>query len=240
MPDEATRKQGRRVRPSTALAFLAGTLVALLLAGIWIIARPGAGAAGVDPSLARTMALSDRIAGSTPAPDFSLVDQHGHTVRLSAFRGRPVVLTFLDPHCTDVCPIISAEFLRADKQLGHGSSVAFVAVNVNPYATSPAAVSGYMAEHGLDGLGNFTFATGAATQLAPVWKDYGVYVQAPDPTADVVHTSVTYFIDRSGVIRYEAMPDVDHRSDGSSYLPQGTIDQWGAGIAQVVSELQHT
>jgi peroxiredoxin len=37
-----------------------------------------------------------------PAPGFTLTDQDGRTMSLSSFRGRAVVLEFMDPHCTDI------------------------------------------------------------------------------------------------------------------------------------------
>ena len=218
---------------------MAGCVVAAFVAGAAAFWWPTAsGGAAVDPAVAREMALSERLTGTTPAPDITLVDQRGRPFDLRSLRGRPVVLTFLDPHCTDVCPIISAEFAQADRLLAEGHhSVAFVAVNVNPYATATTDAAAYLHEHGLDDLGDFTFATGSAASLATVWKHYGVYVQAPDPSADVVHTSVTYFIDRAGVIRYVATPNVDHRADGSSYLPTASIADWATGISQVSASL---
>jgi cytochrome oxidase Cu insertion factor (SCO1/SenC/PrrC family) len=228
------------MRRAVLIPFCAGIAVVALVVGGLAIARSGASTgSGIDPATAQAMALSSRMEGHTDSPACTLVDQHGREVSLRSLRGRVVVLTFLDPHCIDICPIISAEFVRADRLLGaHRGDVAIVAINVNPYATSTGDVLAYARAHQLEGLGNFRFLTGTGAGLAAVWKDYGVFVQAPDPATDVVHTSVTYFLDRSGVIRYMAMPNVDHRSDGSSYLPQGSIDTWGKGIAQVAEALR--
>ena len=38
--------------------------------------------------------FSDPLAVGTPAPDFTLPDESGHRVTLSAFRGKSVVLVF--------------------------------------------------------------------------------------------------------------------------------------------------
>jgi thioredoxin-dependent peroxiredoxin len=38
--------------------------------------------------------FSDPVKPGTPAPDFSLPDEQGHMVTLSALRGAPVVLVF--------------------------------------------------------------------------------------------------------------------------------------------------
>jgi cytochrome oxidase Cu insertion factor (SCO1/SenC/PrrC family) len=93
--------------------------------------RPSGIPASVSTSLANLMGLTP-VPGRA-APAFSLTDQDGHTLTLASFRGHPVVLEFMDPHCVDICPIVSQEFIDAYHDLGGAASRAvFVAVNVNP------------------------------------------------------------------------------------------------------------
>ena len=55
-------------------------------------------------------------------------------VPLSGWRGKVVVLEFMDPHCTDICPLVSQEFVDAYHDLGRSArNVVFAAVNVNQY-----------------------------------------------------------------------------------------------------------
>lgn len=54
----------------------------------------------------------------TRAPGFTLTDQDGQAMSLASLRGRAVVLEFMDPHCTDICPIVSREFIDAYRDLG--------------------------------------------------------------------------------------------------------------------------
>jgi cytochrome oxidase Cu insertion factor (SCO1/SenC/PrrC family) len=97
------------------------------LAGI----RPSGIPASVSTRLASLMGLSPVPA--RPAPGFTLTDQRGRTLSLASFRGSAVVLEFMDPHCVDICPIVSQEFIDAYRDLGGaGSRAVFVAVNVNP------------------------------------------------------------------------------------------------------------
>lgn len=72
-------------------------------------------------------------------------------------------------------------------------------------------------------------------RLRAVWNAYNIAVQAPDPDADIVHSSVVYFIDPGGRERYLASPQADHTSSGASYLPADQIAAWGRGIAQVAT-----
>ena len=62
------------------------------------------------------------------------MDQDGGALPLSRFRGQVVVLEFMDQHCTDICPLVSQEFIDTYHDLGRsGRDVVFAAVNVNQY-----------------------------------------------------------------------------------------------------------
>jgi cytochrome oxidase Cu insertion factor (SCO1/SenC/PrrC family) len=198
--------------------------------------RPVGTPASVSTRLADLMQLSH--VPDRPAPGFSLTDQHGATVSLASLRGHAVVLEFMDPHCTDICPIVSAEFLDAYRDLGSAArNVVFVAVNVNPYDRSVAAMAAYSSEHELNLIRSWHFLTGSLASLRAVWNAYNISVSASSSTADVVHTSEVVFIDRSGRERFVAAPMDDHTGSGKAYLPADLISQWGQGIALVTEDL---
>jgi len=188
--------------------------------------------ASVPTSLANLMALSP--VPDRPAPNFTLVDQSGRTLSLDQFRGRAVVLEFMDPHCTDICPIVSQEFVDAYHDLGRATSrVVFIAVNVNQYYAGVADVATFSSDHQLDTIPSWYFFTGSPSNLKAVWQNYGVEVEAPNPNADIIHTSAVYFIDPNGHERYLATPMDDHAANGAAYLPLGPLTSWGRGIALV-------
>ncbi len=189
--------------------------------------------ADVPSSLADLMALSPVPAAQ--APGFTLVDQDGRTLALAGLRGHPVVLEFMDPHCTDVCPIVSQEFIDAYRELGPSSDVVFLAVNVNAYHHSVADMAAYSNAQRLNTVPTWHFLTGDVSSLEAVWHAYNVAVSAPSPDADIVHTSVVYFIDPQGRERYVAIPMIDHTAAGTAYLPAGPLTSWGHGIALVAS-----
>ena len=89
--------------------------------------RPSGIPAGVSTALAGLMKLA--AVPVTSAPGFTLTDQAGHPVSVAGLRGRVAVLEFMDPHCTDICPIVSQEFIDAYRDLGdRAARVVFVAV----------------------------------------------------------------------------------------------------------------
>ncbi len=166
------------------------------------------------------------------APAFTLTDQHGKVVSLSSYKGRALVLTFMDPHCTDICPLVSAEFIDAYHDLGmNAPRVAFVAVNVNKYHASVAAMNAFSSEHSLNSIPSWHFVTGSPPILKSIWKKYGITVYAPSPNADVLHAAYIYFIDPNGRMRYLANPSDLHTADGNAYLPPGSLASWGKGIS---------
>ena len=187
-------------------------------------------------SLVNLMALTP--VPKQAAPGFTLADQAGHTLSLASFKGRAVVLEFMDPHCTDICPIVSREFIDAYHGLGSAASrVVFIAVNVNAYHHEVADVAAFSREQQLNTIPSWHFLTGPVASLQAVWNAYDVYVQAPSPNADIVHTSVVYFIDPSGKERFAASPMVDHTTNGTSYLPLAQQAAWGRGIALIARQL---
>ena len=218
----APRGGGRRRRLTAVAAVAAAALVGGLTGAVVAAHRHH------TASLADLMSLSPVPAHA--APGFTLTDQSGRRVSLAGFRGRAVVLGFMDPRCTDICPIVSQEFAMAYRDLGpQADRVEFLAVNVNQYQEGLPSVRQFSAEHGLTAVPTWHFLTGSTADLRSVWKAYGVAVEA-NPTGDVVHTSLLYFIDPSGVERYLAMPDTS-----KAYLTQ-----WGTGIARYSARLLTT
>lgn len=200
------------------------------------LARPSGIPASVSTSLANLMQLTP--VPRAAAPGFTLTDQAGRTLPLSAFRGKVVVLEFMDPHCRDICPIVSQEFVDAYHELGPlAHKVVFAAVNVNQYYASVTSVAAYSRAHQLTTIPGWHFFTGPASRLQAVWRGYNIEVAARNPNADILHTSAVYFIDPQGRERYLASPMADHTKAGAAFLPVSQITAWGHGIALIARNL---
>lgn len=108
-----------------------------------------------------------------PAPDFTLINQFGHSFSLRQFRGKVVVLSFIDSRCTTVCPLTAVVLRNVYQDLGADRpDVQLVAVNANPVATSVADVRQWSSAHHM--LHLWQYGTGTKTQLEAVWRDYYV------------------------------------------------------------------
>lgn len=159
-----------------------------------------AGCGGSSPATSTRAGTLDAPAVLAPpalAPDFSLHDWTGSLVRLSQFKGRAVLLTFIYDHCPDVCPLIVSNLHTALVELGkQASKVQIVAVSVDPKGDTPSTVKAFLAAHAM--TGRMDYLIGSFNQLAPVWKMYGVGVQATPDSREVDHSAFVYGITASG------------------------------------------
>src|SRR6266568_3995150 len=143
-PGPWARKRSARPRRSSVLLYGGALLGGIAFATVFAFAvtrlharnedrlgradrfRPTGIPASVSTSLADMMQLSP--VPPVTAPGFTLTDQSGRQVSLASFRGSTVVLTFMDSHCTDICPLVSREFIDAHRELGSTARrVVFVA-----------------------------------------------------------------------------------------------------------------
>ena len=130
-----------------------------------------------------------RPAGIPPA-DFTLRDQDGRPAALAAYRGRPVIVTFMYSTCKDTCPLMADQIRGALDELGH--DVPTLAVSVDPAGDTPLNTKRFLARHGLTGRARFLRGTRA--QLAPVWRAYGI---RPQTNSDA-HSAYVLVIDKRG------------------------------------------
>src|SRR5256885_15115153 len=115
---------------TSTLGLLCGA-VALAMAAL-IVVSLAAGKRGGDRSA--TAAASPFAGAAMPpgarAPDFALRDQDGRLVRMSDFRGKPVIVTFLYAECTGSCPAQAQQIKGALDDLGH--DLPALAISVDP------------------------------------------------------------------------------------------------------------
>lgn len=138
------------------------------------------------------------------APDLELVDQNDSSIRLSDFRGRLVILTFMDSQCEDTCPLTAAHFREVYRQLDQreAEQVVFLGINVNLTANAVSDMLEATRTWHLNEIPNWHFLTGSREQLMPVWNSYGVS-SAPSPDGhSIMHTPGTFLIDASGKKRW--------------------------------------
>lgn len=141
---------------------------------------------------------------SAPAPQFALQNQHGATVSLADQQGRVVLLTFLDPLCSDDCLLLTQEIAAAQQQLGADSDELLVlAINVNPAEQTPDAMQTFLQSQGLEQNLSWHFLSGEWEAIAEIVAGYYVSAGEPKPSkpGEVVHQNVVFLIDPRGELR---------------------------------------
>jgi len=187
----------RTVAPTTWPQVLAGCAAALA-----VLVLPVVAAAGLLRPVSAQAAIGDS-GGATPvaatsAPDFTLVDQHGHELSMRDLRGHLVLVAFLDPECLDSCPLLANQLVTAVASLGSAaSSVAIVAIDVNPVFNHVADVAAFTRAHGLAHVSQWHFVTGSHAQIGAVLAAYGEGITVP-AVGMIGHPQDVYLYGRDG------------------------------------------
>ena len=144
-------------------------------------------------------------AGARLAPDFQLRDQNGLPISLRSLRGRPVILTFIDPLCRNLCPLEAQVLNDVVRRFAPQARPAVVAVSVNPWGNARANLR--LDDQKWRLASGWRWAVGSYGRLAEVWRRYDIGVRVTRKTIagitvrDVVHTEAAYVIDPSGYQR---------------------------------------
>jgi len=144
-------------------------------------------------------------AGKKVAPAFSLHNQDGGSISLRQFRGRPVILTFIDPLCRNLCPLEAKTLGRVADSFPASQRPAIVAVSVNHWADARKNLLLDKSKWSLPS--DWQWAVGAPAALARVWKDYAIGVSVATKTIAgikvrrITHTEAAYLVDPRGYQR---------------------------------------
>ncbi len=172
---------------------IASAAVVGIAVGVILHHTFGTSRAQARPALPALYGEATWPSGRAPAPLFSLRDQHGRRVRLDQYRGRPVVLAFMDSLCKSECPLEARQFAAAIRPLPRRARPRLLIVSVD-LADSRASVAKAARKWHLPA--GFEWLLGTHAELAPVWRAYNIFVKPVD--GDIVHSDAFYVIDANG------------------------------------------
>ena len=195
---ELLRPRWLAVAAAAAIGIGIGVALALLASG------PHRSAVGTLPQAA-WVAAATWPAGARPAPGFRLRDQYGRPLSLAAYRGRPVIVTFIDPLCRNLCPLEARVLGDVERQFPAALRPAIVAVSVNPAGDTAA---NFRLDAGKWQLPTaWRWGVGVPASLARVWRHDEIAVQtttrviAGSKVREVAHTEASYVVDPHGDLR---------------------------------------
>jgi protein SCO1/2 len=164
-----------------------------LAVALALLCAAGPGAAA-DATLDRDYALkkSQAAVGNRPA-NYAFTAADGNRVELAAFRGKPLVVSFVYTGCFQVCPA-STQFLKlaagqAEVALGK-ERFALATIGFNLPFDSPAAMRDFARRQGV-GAANWSFLTPEAAQLDALLAEFGFsHVATPSGFDHVLQATI--------------------------------------------------
>ena len=163
-------------------------------------------------------ALDVRVPGVVAS--MRLRDAAGHPVTLASFHGKTVVISDSMTLCSEDCPLDTANVtaaIRSADGAGLTDDVELLTITVDPRRDDPDHLTAYRKLYDpARELPNWTLLTGSPTQIARLWKFFGVYWHRVPPgkppdhdwltgrplTYDVEHDDAVLLLDPKGHWRF--------------------------------------
>jgi protein SCO1/2 len=151
-----------------------------MLAIFCCVAAPAAALEGAapafGPTLDQTAALrSSQAAVGRAIGDYTLQDREGRAVRLSSYRGKPLLVSFIYTGCFQVCPTTTRALQLAVSvardALGDGR-FNVISIGFNQPADSPQALKSFAAQYGINSP-NWEFLSPPAAIVPDLARDFG-------------------------------------------------------------------
>ncbi len=141
---------------------------------------------------------ASRLAVIRQAPDFTLTDQDGRTVRSADLRGKVVVVSFVFTTCNGTCPATThrmSALAQALKEQGlfKGDAVRLLSITLDPARDTPEALRRYMKLYDADPA-HWGFLTGPREKVEKVIAAWGMWAR-PAANGQLDHPSRIFLID---------------------------------------------
>jgi len=141
---------------------------------------------------AAALRASQAVVGK-PVGDFTLLDRDGKPVRLSRYRGKPLLVSFIYTGCFQVCPLTTRS-LQSAIEGGRGifgtSQFNVVSIGFNQPADSPQSLKAFARQHRIDAP-NWDFLSPHASIVEPLTRAFGFeYLATPAGFDHVVQATL--------------------------------------------------
>lgn len=141
---------------------------------------------------------ASRLAVIRKAPDFTLTDQDGRTVRSADLRGKVVVVSFVFTTCNGTCPATThrmSALAQALKEQGlfKGDAVRLLSITLDPARDTPEALRRYMRLYDAEAA-HWAFLTGPREKVEKILAAWGMWAR-PAAGGQLDHPSRIFLID---------------------------------------------
>jgi protein SCO1/2 len=132
--------------------------------------------------------------------DYTFTDRSGRTVRLSDYRGKPLVISMIFTHCPFICATTtrSLSALKESQDAFGADSFGVLTVGFDTENDTPEAMDDFAKRMGID-LSNWEFVSADAGTIDRLSKDLG-FTFFPTDEGGFDHITQTTFIDAQGKV----------------------------------------
>lgn len=150
--------------------------LAALIAGLGLALPGPAAEPAPGPALEEAAALrASQAALATRPGDYAFLDREGRPVRLSGYRGKPLLVSFVYTGCFTVCPtgtrLLNEAVTILQSRFG-ASQFNVVSIGFNQPADSPQALKAFARQNGIT-QPNWEFLSPPASSVAGLTRDFG-------------------------------------------------------------------
>lgn len=168
---------------TAAVSSLAAMCTVTSLAAQTVV--PSENATKAEPSIGldQTTALevSQSVIGKV-IDDFTLLDREGRPIRLSQYRGKPLLVSFIYTGCFQVCPLTTRSLqsaIEAGKGVYGTNQFNVISIGFNQPSDSPQALKSFARQYRIDNP-NWDFLSPHEKIVAPLTRQFGFsYVTTP-------------------------------------------------------------
>jgi protein SCO1/2 len=185
--------------------------IAVITAGVATFAAVTDGFRAATSEAAWRLAVAER---PHPLPDATLVDQSGRAFRLSALRGRPVLIEFFYTSCPAICGLLASQFQAGFERLiaePEGLEVLLLSVSFDPERDTAMELADYAARLGVDGRIWRVARASDSVELQSLLDAFGVVVLT-DGAGGFIHNAAIYLVDAEGRLARIYDPDAAERA----------------------------
>lgn len=137
------------------------------------------------------------------APEFSLINQLGEEVDLSAMRGKVVALTAVYASCPHTCPAILSQAKASVAEIAEEQldNLRVIAVTMDPATDSSEVLARLAQNHGLEAP-LFNLVTGPVAEVEYTLDTMNIARQRDPETGVISHANLFLLIDKNGKLAY--------------------------------------
>jgi protein SCO1/2 len=150
-----------------------------VLSFLILFATPAA--AEPDLELLRKAVETARSAEGNKIADYELTDQDGKKFKLSDYKGKPLLVSFIYTTCPDICNSLVATLVPAFEEIkkGLGDKFNAIVVGFDAEYDTPEMMKEFGLHHETD-FGAVRFGSGDKETIARMVKDFGFYYEELD------------------------------------------------------------